>query len=61
VNKKELRYSFNQVIEAAGKLRCEELHHKDKQKHKINEICPVEYKLQRHAFNLRKHMKEVGL
>ena len=61
MNKKELRHSFNQVIEAAGKIRCKDLHHKKSHEHEFDEMCPVEYELQRHAFNLRKHMKEIGL
>ena len=61
MNKKELRYSFNQIIEAAGKLQCKDLHHDKKHRHEFDEVCPAKYKLQRHAFNLRKHMKDIGV
>lgn len=57
MNKKELRYSFLTVINAAESKRCEELHHKPSQKHQVGYACPVEYELQKNANNLREYMK----
>jgi len=61
MNKKELRYSFLTVINAAESKRCEELHHTPSQRHKSGELCPVEYELQKHANNLREYMKQQSI
>ncbi len=61
MNKKELRYSFNQIIIAACSRRCEDLHHTKKQQHEPDVVCPVEYAIEKHAFNIREHMRVAGL
>ena len=61
MSNKKLRFSFNKIIEAAGKLRCDDLHHKKSHLHDSDVMCPVEYELQRHAFILRKYMKDNGI
>jgi hypothetical protein len=58
MSNKKLRFSFNKIIEAAGKLKCEDLHHKKAHLHNHDEMCPAEYELQKHAFILRKYMKD---
>lgn len=56
MNKKELRYAFNEVLNAAENMRCENLHHAKKHQHKIDEMCPVEYNIQRQAYIVREYM-----
>jgi hypothetical protein len=59
MNKKELRFAFTELINAAEKLRCEALHHTKKHQHKIGEMCPVEYHLQKQAHIVREYMKQM--
>jgi hypothetical protein len=61
MNKKEIRYAFNTVIEIALKVRCEDLHHALKHQHDEGEFCPVEYAIGRQTHLLREYMKEQGL
>ena len=61
MNKKAMRYSFNKVISIADKARCHDLDHKAGQHHEFNEMCPVEYEMQKHIQALKQHMKEIGL
>ena len=61
MNKKSLRFSFNRVIGAASRNKCADLHHKRSQHHEINEVCPVEYEIQRHVEVIKQHMKDIGL
>jgi len=61
MNKRKLRYSFIQIINAVENLKCEDLHHKKSHEHDHGEMCPVEYDLYRHAHIIREHMKEIGL
>ena len=61
MNNKAVRHSFKVVLEAAGKLECEDLPHTDKQKHKSDVACPVKYKLDRHIKNVYDYAsKEFG-
>jgi hypothetical protein len=55
---KKLRYAFNQVLNAAEKLTCENMHHKKSQQHKEGFVCPVEYELHKHCHIVREYMKE---
>lgn len=61
MNKKELRYAFNSVLDFADTARCENLHHTKKQQHNLGEVCLAEYHLQRQAYILREYMKESGI
>lgn len=61
MNKKELRFAFNEVINAAENLRCESLHHKKKHQHKADEMCPAEYHIQKQAHIVREYMKQNGI
>jgi len=61
MNKKALRYAFNEVINAAENLRCESLHHAKKHQHEPNEMCKAEYHLHKQAHIVRKFMKENGV
>lgn len=58
MTRKELRYSFNKVIDAAESLRCENLHHEKKHYHESGFLCPVEYEIQKHCNILREYMKD---
>ena len=58
MNKKQLRYSFNCVLDAAEKLRCEDLHHKNKDYHPLSNVGPVEYRLNRQIHVVREYAKE---
>jgi hypothetical protein len=61
VNKKQLRHSFNEVLYAAGKLSCEDLHHKKSHQHDVGVMCPAEYELNKHIMVVREYMKKQGL
>lgn len=61
MTKTQLRHAFNEVINAAEQLRCEDMHHNKKDQHGHDEICPVEYRLHKHIHMLQKHMKKQGL
>jgi len=58
MNKKQLRFAFNKVLNAAGQARCENLHHAKKDMHPFDEDCPVEYRLSRQIYFIREHMRE---
>lgn len=55
---KKLRYSFKMVLGAAEKLECKDMHHMEKQKHKADYMCPVEYEIAKHADIVRRYMEE---
>jgi hypothetical protein len=61
MTKKQLSYAFNKVIEAAQQLKCRDMHHSKADQHMDDEVCPVEYRLQKHIHMLHKHMKKQGL
>lgn len=61
MNKKQLRYSFNCVINAAENLKCENLYHKKGKQHEHDEVCMVEYELNKHIHNVREYMKKQGI
>jgi len=61
MNNKELKYSFNVVLEAARKVTCKDLHHKPKQYHDCGEMCPAEAELYKHINIIRGYMKGMGL
>jgi hypothetical protein len=58
MNKKALRFAFNTVLNAAEGLRCETLHHENKQYHEADEVCPAEYHMQRQVHIVREYMKQ---
>jgi len=58
VNKKQLRFCFNEVINVAEKTTCKDLHHKKGQRHGVDEICGPEYHIAKCCHELRKYMKE---
>ncbi len=58
MNKKEIRFAFNEVLSAAESKMCEELHHNKGEYHSSEYICPVIYKLQRQVHIVREYMKE---
>lgn len=58
MNKKEIRYAFNTVLEAAAKIKCSDLHHPKKWQHGSDEICPAEYHLHRQMHIVELFMKE---
>lgn len=57
MTKKELRYSFNKVIDVVESLTCEHLHHEKKHYHK-SDFCPVEAEIKKHCDILREYMEE---
>ena len=61
MNKKELRYAFNTVLELADNARCDNLHHNSNQWHSDGEVCPVEYKNNKQAHIIREYMKANGI
>lgn len=58
MTKKQLRYAFNKVIEAAESLRCEQLHHTSKQQHEAGFVCKAEYELHKHCQAVRSFVKK---
>lgn len=58
MNKKELRHAFNQVLSYADSAQCKDLHHKPKQRHSCDVMCPSEYELQKQVCLIREFMKE---
>ena len=58
MNKKALRYAFDQVLAAAEKLCCEDLSHQQKDKHDPGYMCPAEYKLARQIHIVREYMEK---
>ena len=61
ISKKQLRYSFNQVLGAAERLECKDLHHKPKHRHDHGVMCPAEYELNKHANVVREYMNAQGI
>jgi uncharacterized protein YeaO (DUF488 family) len=61
MTKKEIKYSFEKVLNAVEKLNCEQLHHSSKQRHEIGFLCPAEYELHKHCQVLRDYIKNNGL
>ena len=59
MNKKQLRYSYNEVLNAAESLKCEDLLHLKSEQHEAGWFCPAEDKLYGHVETVRRHMKEV--
>lgn len=59
MTKKEIRHSLNVVLDTVENLKCEQLHHKTKQQHEPDEVCPAEYELYGHCNNVREYFKEV--
>lgn len=58
MNKKALRYAFNSVLEAAGKLECDDFNHELKNQHKVDVMCPVEYELAKQISIVKSYMEE---
>lgn len=58
MNKKALRFAFNQVLQAAGGLKCRDLHHPKKHLHGDDEVCKAEYHLARQISIIQEYMKE---
>lgn len=58
MNKKAIRFSFNKVLSAAGKLKCEDLHHNKNQFHESDYICPAKYELDKHINNVKNYFDE---
>jgi len=50
---KKMRYAFNVVLSEAENARCENLHHKTKDQHDSDQLCPVEYNIQRQVNLIR--------
>lgn len=61
MTKKELRYHFNEVLHAAEGRTCADLHHRQKEQHDSDQLCPVEYRISHHCHVLREYMKEHGI
>lgn len=61
MNKKQLKYAFNEVLKAVENIRCEHLHHAKKHYHKDGESCPIEYNIQKQAYIVREYMKQNGI
>jgi hypothetical protein len=61
MNKKEVRYAFKIVLQAADNARCEGLHHTPKHRHESGEVCKAEYAINKQTHILREYMKELGL
>lgn len=58
MNKKELRYAFNELFAIAEKVDCSRLHHKVKDRHEDGQICPVEYHLARQVSIIKKWLED---
>jgi len=59
MTKKQLKYSMNQLINHAESARCKDLHHRKKDMHDYDVMCPVEYELHKHANNLKEYIKSI--
>ena len=57
MNKRD-KYSFSCVIGAATRLKCEDLHHKKAHQHAADVVCPAEYELSKHIYNVRKYVED---
>jgi len=57
-SKKEKRYAINYVLNLAGSVGCEDLHHKKKHCHKDDEMCIAEYHRDRQIYLVRDMLKE---
>ena len=58
MNKRSMRYSLARVVDAASKLECEDLHHKQSQLHDLDFMCPVKYELDKHIMLVEEFMLE---
>ena len=57
MTKKQLRYAFNSVIEAASKISCEDLYHRQVDMHEHDAVCPVEYRLSKQIHIVQEYMR----
>jgi len=56
MNKKETNFILNELFNVIKNTRCEFLHHDKKNQHKDDEICPVEYELNRKCYLIEEYI-----
>ena len=58
---KEKRYAIKYVLDLAGSVECEDLHHKKKHQHNSDEMCMAEYHRDRQLYLVRELLRSIDL
>ena len=61
MTKKQLRYSVKCIRESISGLECDDINHSKKDKHHLDEICPVLYRLYSQVNMIERALKDNDL
>jgi hypothetical protein len=56
---RKINYELEILLEKATSIECKDLHHSQNQYHKQDEVCPIEYKLAKYAYNVREYIAQL--